>query len=325
MPAEGKELVEPIRRSFRTMGTKVELVLRPSTGAKTAARLLRKVEAVFAEQDARFSRFRPESELSRVNAEAGRWVRVSRPFAELTRRALEAARETDGLFDPTVLPSLRAVGYDRDFCEVRSIEAGDDEELRSIRRDLAHLMIKNPTACGAWRGVELNGDRVRLPKGAALDVGGIAKGWTVDLAAARLPGVPWAIIDAGGDLRIVGTPPPPGLDVGVEDPHDRDCEALRLRLASGALATTSVTVRAWGPGLHHVIDPRTSRPASTGVVQATVWAPTCTEAEVWSKAALLGGPPILDRIPAALVSDSGQILTNFELEPGMDGVAEVVA
>jgi len=81
-------------------------------------------------------------------------------------------------------------------------------------------MIKNPTACGAWRGVELNGDRVRLPKGAALDVGGIAKGWTVDLAAARLPGVPWAIIDAGGDLRIVGTPPPPGLDVGADaDPR----------------------------------------------------------------------------------------------------------
>jgi thiamine biosynthesis lipoprotein len=158
-----------------------------------------------------------------------------------------------------------------------------------------------------------------------LDFGGIAKGWTVDLAAARLEEAPWAIVDAGGDLRLVGSPPAEGLDVAVEDPHDRGNEILRVRVASGAVATTSITVRTWGPGLHQVIDPRTALPASTGVVQATVWAPTCTDAEVWAKAALLRGPAILDRVPAALVTCAGQIQTNFEVERDHARGAEVDA
>jgi thiamine biosynthesis lipoprotein len=269
---------------------------------------------VFTREDARFSRFRPESELCRVNTRAGSWVTVSRPFASLTRRALQAAEETGGLFDPTVLPALRAAGYDRDFKEVRAkAERGVavDDEVRAIRREFRDLLIKDATACGAWRDIELRGDRLRLPKGAELDFGGIAKGWTVDLAAGALSGLPWAVVDAGGDLRIVGDVAEGGLDIAVEDPQSRGVEALRVRLKSGALATTSVTVRSWGPGAHHVIDPRTSLPALTGVLQATVWAETCTLAEVWSKAALLAGPAILDRVPASLVLESGEILTNF--------------
>jgi thiamine biosynthesis lipoprotein len=235
-------------------------------------------------------------------------VRVSKPFATLLRRALRAAVETDGRFDPTVLPALKAAGYDRDFKEVL---ARGDEELAAIRREFRTLMIKNATACGEWRRIELDGDRLRIPVGAELDFGGIAKGWTVDLAAEALTGLPWAIVDAGGDLRIVGDTPEEGLDVAVEDPQARGVEALRLRLRSGALATTSVTVRAWGPGLHQVIDPATGLPALTPVVQATVWAETCTDAEVWSKSAVLAGPSILDQVSGSLVMESGEILTNF--------------
>ncbi len=94
-------------------------------------------------------------------------------------------------------------------------------------------------------------------------------------------------------------------------PERRGLEAIRLRVASGALATTSVTVRSWGPGAHHVIDPRTSLPAMTEVVQATVWGRTCAEAEVWSKAALLAGPDILDRVEGCLVLASGEVVTNL--------------
>ncbi len=301
----------PLRYSFTTMGTTVTLIAPRATGERMFRSATAKVEHIFRREDRRFSRFRPDSELSRVNAAAGQWIQVSRPFAVLTERSLRAAAETDGLFDPTVLPALAAAGYDRDWAEVEARGADEDEELAAIRREFAALMIKHSTACGAWREIELDDANLRIPEGAALDFGGIAKGWTVDRAAGKLPDLRWAIVNAGGDLRVVGTPPRAGLGVGIEDPHDAGVEALRLGLCAGALATTSVTVRAWGEGSHHVIDPRTSLPAMTEVVQATVWGETCADAEVWSKAALLRGPEILDRVSASLVLSSGEVVTNL--------------
>lgn len=303
----------PRRHSFATMGTVVTLVAPHKVDERRFRSAAAKVEHVFQREDRRFSRFRADSELSRVNAAAGRSVQVSRPFAILTERALRAAEETDGLFDPTVLPALAAAGYDRDWAEVAARGAEEDEELAAIRREFAALMIKNSTACGAWREIELDGTNLRIPEGAALDFGGIAKGWTVDRAVAKLPNLRWAVVNAGGDLRVMGTPPREGLDIGVEDPHDASLEALRLGLFAGALATTSVTVRAWGHGNHHVIDPRTSLPAMTEVVQATVWGETCTDAEVWSKAALLRGPAILDRVLGSLVLANGEVVTNLPI------------
>ena len=311
--------VRTVSRTFRTMGTRVTVIAPERSSTAAVDRVTRRIERIFAREDERFSRFRPDSELTAVNDRAGTWVRVSEPFARLTRRALRAAEETDGLFDPTVLRALKAAGYDRDFDEVRERGEAEDAELQEIRRDFRKLMIERSTACGAWREIELNGDRIRLPEGAELDFGGIAKGWTVDLAAASVRDLPWAIVDAGGDLRLVGDVPDEGLDVAIEDPHAVGAEALRLRLADGALATSSVTVRAWGPASHHLIDPRTSRPALTGVVQATVWAPTCTDAEVWSKAALLTGPSILDRLPGSLVLETGAIVTSFPGDGSSDG------
>lgn len=309
------------RHTFKAMGTSVELIAAPGSAPRAVARAAFATERLFAREEARFSRFRPESELSLVNARAGRWMRVSKPFAVLTRRALQAAEETGGRFDPTVLPALKAAGYDRDFKQVIARAPrtrAEDEDLAAIRREVRDIMVKNPTVCGAWREISLDGDNLRIPEGAELDFGGIAKGWTVDLAAKELASLPWAILDAGGDLRIVGTTPEEGLDVAVEDPQARGIEALRLRLGSGALATSSVTVRAWGAGRHHIIDPATGVPALTPVVQATVWAETCTDAEVWSKAALLKGPAILEEILASLVMESGEIVTSFTSTEQLD-------
>ena len=104
------------------------------------------------------------------------------------------------------------------------------------------------------------------------------------------------------------------VQVGVVDPHDPSVEILQVGLTGGALATTSVVTRSWGPGLHHVIDPRTGLPAATGVLQATVWAETCTEAEVMSKWALLSGPRVLRELPAALVMEDGRVLVSLRGE-----------
>ena len=175
------------------------------------------------------------------------------------------SRRTDGLFDPTVLPALVAAGYDRDFDDVI---AGARDVLRTA------------TPCGRWADIELDGNLVRMPPDVALDFGGSTKGWTVDVAAELASrSVPWVLVEAGGDLRVAGEVEEPGLDIALEDPHDPG-ELLRFRLLYGSLATSSVTRRAWGPDLHHLIDPRTRQTVTHGVVQATTWAPSCREAEV---------------------------------------------
>jgi thiamine biosynthesis lipoprotein len=152
-----------------------------------------------------------------------------------------------------------------------------------------------------------------MPDGVGLDLGGIAKGWTADRAAEHVRRLaPWAIVDAGGDLRAVGDLPADGLQIGLEHPFDPQVEALRLALTEGALATSSTVRRSWGPNLHHLIDPRTGRPAATDVVQATTWAPLCAEAEVRAKVALLRGMAALDEIAATLVLEDGTIMTSMQ-------------
>jgi FAD:protein FMN transferase len=281
------------------MGSDVSLVADGGTDPRALRRAARSVELVFAREEQRFSRFRTDSELSRVNARAGRWTRVSAGFATLVGFALEAASRTAGVFDPTVLPVLSAGGH------------GDPDEMIAE----VHGALLPTEACGRWPEIEMDGDLVRLPPGVCLDFGGVAKGWTVDLAAQTAISaaeLPWAVVSAGGDLRIAGRSPAAGIEVVVEDPEDREKETTRVRITSGALATSSVTAPSWSPGLRHLIDPRTGRPADTGVLQATVWADTCSEAEIRSEEALLEGLPALQRLSAVLVMTDGRIVMNLQ-------------
>ncbi len=294
------------RHTFGAMGTRVRVIAPEATprARDGFADAVAMVERTFARLEGRFTRFRSDSELMAVNAAAGRPTRVSAEFMTLLELSMDAARRTGGLFDPTVLPALLAAGYDRDYADVA-------REPRAPR--------PTPRAAGRWSDLQVDAESVLLPEGVALDFGGIAKGWTADIAAEQAAHLlPWMIVDAGGDLRLVGEPPVGGLDVGVEDPFDPSREILRLKLASGALATSSVTRRSWGPGLHHLIDPRTWRPAATGILQATVWAESCTEAEVRSKWALLAGHDALDEIHALLVTDEGRLATNLAALDGAE-------
>lgn len=290
---------EPLRHGFRAMGTSVSLITDGGSDPRVFERATRAVELTFAREELRFSRFRGDSELSRVNARAGRWTKVSPGFATLLACSLEAAAGSDGLFDPTVLPALIAAGYDRDF-----------DELIAGARDVLHPS----EPCGRWPEIEFDDDLVRLPAGVGLDFGGIAKGWTVDLSALAAvgEGLDWVIVNAGGDLRIAGTPPTEGFEIAIDNPEPPGEELTRVRVGGGALATSSVTARAWGPGRHHLIDPRTGLPADTEVLQATVWAETCAEAEIRSKWALLSGVPILDHLTGVLVTRDGRVVMNVQ-------------
>jgi thiamine biosynthesis lipoprotein len=285
------------RWSFRAMGTTVR-VATEATGRRGARlRAAAAIADTFDEEERRFSRFRAESELSRVNAAAGRATRVSPTFAVVLELALQAAAETGGLFDPTVLDALVAAGYDRDFDEVIAGARG---------------MLHPTRPCGRWRDVRLDRDVVRLPRGVGLDLGGLAKGWTADLAATRAvdAGLPWVMVNAGGDLAVIGRPP--RISVAVEDPDDPSRELGRLHVQGGGVATSSIRARAWG-NMHHVIDPRTGAPARTALVQATAVADTCAGAEIAAKAILLGGPDAA-RGAAATVWADGRVVVHVPAE-----------
>jgi thiamine biosynthesis lipoprotein len=286
------------RHEFRAMGTTVTL-LAPEAVPSTLARAREQVESVFIREEDRFSRFKDTSELTRCNRRSGSWVEVSPRFEELVRLAVGHAETTGGLFDPTVLDAVIAAGYDRDF----------DEVLAGARGAL------NPSrACGRWTQVEISNGAIRLPEGVGLDLGGIAKGFTADLAAeaATASGLPWALVSAGGDLRLFGDAPP--IEVAIEDPADRHSSQGTVTLREGAIATSSVMARAWGDGLHHVIDPRTGAPSSTGAIQATVCAPTCAEAEVLATWALLTGRDATRLLPCAVVTAEGDLVMSFPSE-----------
>jgi len=283
------------RHAFRAMGTEISVLLDDETTAAAGDRAIGAVADIFAAEEQRCSRFRPDSELSMVNASAGSTITVSAPLADLLRFSLRQAAESAGLFDPTVLGAVVAAGYDRDF-----------DEVIAGARDRLHP----PVACGRWGEVELQGRELRLPRGVGVDLGGVAKGWTVDLAAvaAVAEGVRWVVVNAGGDLRVAGDAPP--VEVAIDDPAERGSSIARLSVAAGAVATSSTARRAWGPGAHHLIDPRTGAPSDTGIVQASVWAPTCALAEIAAKRALLGGR--LGSDPAVVVTGGGDVVTNVE-------------
>lgn len=276
------------RLDVRAMGTSLSVYGPAATFEPGADAVIE----TFRNEEQRFSRFRPDSELSRVNALAGSWVQVSEGFGTLLDFSLDQANATHGAFDPTVLAAVEAAGYDRDFEEV----------IRAARGAL-----RPPVPCGRWKEIAVHGRSVRLPPGVGLDFGGVAKGWTADLAVAGAleSGMPWVLVSAGGDQRIGGDAP--SLSIDVEDPDEPTAALMTLRLDRGGLATSSTAKRTWGPGLHHVIDPRTGAPAITDAVQVTVWAPTCAAAEIAATTALLAGTRAVADAPSVIVAIDGSL------------------
>jgi thiamine biosynthesis lipoprotein len=233
------------------------------------------VEEVLASWDARFSRFRRDSELEALNAAGGRRFAASQPMVAVLGAALQAAHATDGLFDPLLGGRMIELGYDRTFAR--------------LRHQPSALPLTDWRA-GAWREVSIDPQRgtVQLPDGYRVDLGGIAKGMAVDAAIQALvaDGMPYAAVNAGGDLAVAGLPPgQESWPVAIEGPPERV-----VGVREGALATSSVLRRRWsvnGAERHHLLDPLTGMPAAGPIVQATVAAATCGQAEVATKLAIL--------------------------------------
>ncbi|HEY7356667.1 MAG TPA: FAD:protein FMN transferase [Ktedonobacterales bacterium] len=295
-----------VEQSSRIMATDVSihLAVQPAEEKIARAAVLAGMEWM-REVERRLTRFDAESELCHLNEAAGRWQRVSGMLLSVAREAVAAAKNSDGLFDPTLLPQIEALGYDRDFA-LLSRQENDLAEPDSQASD------------ASWRVIEFDAPRrrIRLPQGTRLDLGGITKGWAADMALKRFF-QPFAnvIVNVGGDLRLRGGPEPGAAwAVGIRDPRTDHLpmsdEIAIVRIEQGGLATSGASRRWWyqgGQRQHHLLDPRTGRPAMLWmppgdggadkadagnlIATATALAPTAAQAEVAAKVALLRGYP----------------------------------
>jgi len=279
---------------FRAMGSDVHVIV---VGGRVT--LLEAARELIEELELRWSRFKPSSEISRLNAHRAEPVRVSPPTLALVQRALEGAHITGGRYDPTVLDAVLQAGYDRSF-ELLANPAtatatgagpapGPDGGGRLPGAPPRHRHR-------AWRAIAVDPEAstVTLPGGVGFDPGGIGKGYAADLLVAELrrQGAAGVCANLGGDLRVEGEPSAGrSWRVAIEHPLWRTPVAT-VGLRSGAVATSSRTRRAWGPPhdrRHHLIDPATGLPARSGVATASVVAAEAWQAEVLAKALFIGG------------------------------------
>jgi FAD:protein FMN transferase len=291
--------------SFPALGTTAALVVTDLSALEPARALLeRELDAI----DLACSRFRDDSELVQLNAASGSEVEVSELLLEALLVALRAAETSGGLVDPTVGRTMRLAGYDRPFTVVRG-------------RD-GRLFRPSFSPAPGWRTVEVNESRgtVRARPGVELDLGATAKALAADRAArmaadATASGV---LVNLGGDIAVAGAPPPGGWSIRIADDHAAplDAPGPAVSVVTGGLASSGTTVRRWASAdgeLHHIVDPRTGRPAASPWRTVTVAAASCVEANTASTAAVVLGedaPAWLDerRLPARLVRLDGSVV-----------------
>lgn len=269
--------------SFKAMNTTIAMQGLPERWRALA-------RSWFAFAEAQLSRFRPDSELSRLNRAEGRPFTATPLLYQLLDEADRYSRETNGLFSPYLGRVMERLGYADSF-ELLNAGEADDESVTAS----AHG-IEGPRGPGV-RPAELDPRSriIRLRPELAADLGGIAKGWTARHLAklAKQDGVRTGAIGAGGDLILWGSPPD-GWRIGIADPWQEQTDKFALTLRKGAgIATSSAIRRRWkskdGTVRHHIVDPRTGSPAQTDLAQVTVIAPDAVMAEVYAKCVLLLG------------------------------------
>jgi len=312
------------------LGTTARVVVWP---AQNLLRLLAVVDRELEVLDRQASRFRADSEVSRLySSGAGSYV-ISDGLTEAVGIALAAARWTEGLSDPTVGTALISLGYDRDFTRIEPATLSPPPV---------------PDRPRGWQAVRLNENVLTVPERLMLDLGATAKGLGADRAARAAyaaAGGGGILVSLGGDMAVAGRPPVGGWPVLVADEHRQTREARnfgsggrrsgqggrassarppdeadpgvaqQIRLSRGGLATSSVTCRRWlrgGAALHHIIDPRTGLPASGPWRTVSVVAASCAEANAASTAAIVAGDEAFgwltaQGLPARLIGHDGLV------------------
>jgi len=292
------------QRVFRTraLGTTAELVVSEGSALVAASELL---ELELARIDRVASRFRYDSEVSRLNALAGSAVEISADLLEAIEVALAMAAATDGLVDPTVGVAMTRLGYDRDFSLVRPGVDGD---------------LPLAQAAPGWRSVSVDRKRrvVTVPENTILDLGATAKALAADRAATsihRRLGC-GTLVSLGGDAATAGPAPAGGFVIGIADACTSPIASEAVSISSGGLASSGIGVRQWRLGthrVHHIVDPTTCLPATSYWRVVTTTAGTCVQANAASTAAIVLGEHAVDwleglGLPARLERVDGEVV-----------------
>ncbi len=295
---------------FRAMGCRMLGI----ADAEHAVPALQAMPAQFEAWEQVLSRFRLDSELCELNRRAGMDVVVSEVLWEVFQASRQAEIETQGLVNPLVMDALVNAGYDRTFDELLLLQTDPQRRIEPVTVPSLDSVV-----------ADAEQHSLRLPRGARLDFGGIAKGWAAREAMNALSPYGPALFSAGGDvavsgLRGDGTP----WQIGVEDSFQLGGYIEQLYLEHGAVATSGKDYRHWlrsGVPQHHIIDPRTGLPAETDLLTATVIAPNTMLAEAFAKAILISGSEAGmaridsdDRLAGLLVLENGQQLRSRRLE-----------
>jgi FAD:protein FMN transferase len=270
-------------QSFRAMNTNILLAAEGSL--PRIEKGFGKAQDFIRASEKRFTRFSESSELSELNRSAGTPFQASMDLFTVVSLAQRFFHMTRGLFDPSILPDLERLGYNRSMDLIRQQDAAPMFEfLRAAEHP-------------SFSEVEFDERRtmIFLPAGLSLDLGGIAKGWIAEQAALVLSDyASTCAINAGGDMFLVGLPEGEETwSVALEDPLNPENTLTTLKVNPGAVATSSITKRTWkqgGENRHHIIDPRTGEPVITDWLSMTVIAAHAWEAEVFAKALIIGGP-----------------------------------
>ena len=288
----------------RALGGSLRLVVTDPLSLRTAQAA---VDRVIKAIDATASRFREDSELSRLNAAPEREVLVSPLLAQAIAASLRGAELTGGAVDPTVGKAIKLAGYDADFAQV--IKDGGPLRVRATR-------------VPGWQAIRFEAAtrRVWIPRGVEIDLGATAKALASDLAAKAAANAiegGGVLVSLGGDIAVAGEAPSGGWPVQVSEdsgaPLDDSEETVTIN--DGGIATSSTTVRRWTRGgvvLHHIIDPATGLPVDGPWRTATVAAATCVDANIASTAAIVMGHDALawlerQGLAARLVDQEGRI------------------
>jgi thiamine biosynthesis lipoprotein len=283
-----------LRHSFQAMGTDVELLVEADDEA-AGRRALLAAEVEVKRLEGILSRFRPDSELSRLNDEGA--LDAGPDLLRVADAAVSARDRSGGRVDPTVHDAVVAAGYDRSF---------------PLPPDRTRASAGPPPRCGGEVRIDRRRGRIELGPEVRIDLGGIAKGDAAEQACRALASAGPCLASIGGDLAVRGVPDEGSWTVGVETPGG----SLTLALTSGGLATSGRDRRHWRQGgkpRHHLIDPATGRPAQTDLLRVTAVAADAVEAEVHAKSLILAGSRAAlaeaeeKGIPCVLVAESGAV------------------
>ncbi len=290
---------------FRAMGCRMLGIVDTDEPEVPA---LDQLPAQFEAWEQALSRFRSDSELCELNCRPGIPVEVSHVLWDVFMAACEAEAETRGLVNPLIADALVSAGYDQTFDQLQSAGVLSAPALTVFPVPALGDVASDPLQ-----------RTLKLPHGARLDFGGVAKGWAAQQALLSMAACGPALFSAGGDLVVSG-PRTRGepWQIGVDDPFHPGEFMENIYLARGGVATSGKDYRHWMRGgmlQHHIIDPRSGLPAETDVLTATVVAPDAMLAEAFAKAILISGSEAglswLDgdeRLAGLLILENGQRL-----------------